>query len=211
MSRLRRLRRMRRATVRYWAIVAVLMFLTFELVGRVHASARAAVDKHGTTDSVGVATRELAAGEVLRKDDLRRVEIPTAFLPRGEAAQRAAGQATTVPLVAGEVVLAARLAPSGVRGAAARVPPGSRALAVPMGPGGPLAVDVGDRVDLLATFPPDATNGEDPTFAVAESAVVVDVSPDGDTVTVAVPGEDAARVAYAIAVGVVTLALAGWG
>ena len=206
-----RLRRIRRATFRYWAVVAVLMFLTFELVGRVHSSARAAVAKHGTTETVWVAARHVTAGEVLRQGDVRRVEIPTAFLPHGEAARRVEGQATTVPLVAGEVVLAARLAPSGVRGAAARVPPGSRALAVPMGPGGPLAVEVGDRVDLLATFPPDTTTGDEPTFAVAESAVVVDVSPDDDTVTVAVPSEDAARVAYAIAVGVVTLALAGWG
>ena len=206
-----RLRQMRRATIRYWAIVAVLMFLTFELVGRVHASARAAVEKHGTTELVWVATREVAAGEVLQEDDVRRVEIPTAFLPHGEPARRAAGQATTVPLFAGEVVLTRRLAPSGVRGAAARVPAGSRALAVPMGPGGPLAVEVGDRVDLLATFPPDATSGDEPTFPVAESAVVVDVSTEDDTVTVAVPAEDAARVAYAITVGVVTLALAGWG
>jgi Flp pilus assembly protein CpaB len=206
-----RLRRMRRATLAYWAIVAVLMFLTFELVGRVHASAQAAMAKHGTTETVWVTRRDVSAGAILRREDVRLTEVPTAFLPQGHATRDVSGQATTVPLVAGEVVLAARLAPSGVRGAAARMPRGSRALAVPIGPGGPLAVEIGDRVDLLATFPPDANSGDEPTFAVAEGAVVVDVSPDDDTVTVAVPAEDAARVAYAVAVGVVTLALAGWG
>ena len=206
-----RLRRIRRATFVYWGAVAVLMFLSMEFVGRMNETTRAAVARHGNTAMVWVAARDVAGGAVLGRGDVRRAEIPTAFLPQREPAAAVAGQATTVPLVAGEVVLASRLAPSGVRGAAARMPRGSRALAIPLGPGGPLAVEVGDRVDVLATFPPDATTGDEPTFAVAEAAVVVDVSGDEDTVTVAVPAQDAARVAYAVAVGVVTLALAGWG
>ena len=207
-----RLRRIRRATIVYWAVVAVLMFLTVELVGRMHASAQAAVAKHGTTEMVWVATRAIDAGSALGRGDVHRAEIPAAFLPRGAArGPDVVGQATTVSLVAGEVLLASRLAPSGVQGAAARVPRGSRGLAIPMGPGGPVAVEVGDRVDLLATFPPDLSAGGEPTFPVAEGAVVVDVSPEDDTVTVAVPAEAAARVAYAVAVGVVTLALTGWG
>lgn len=208
-----RLRRLRRATLLYWASVAVLMFLTIELVGRVTAQARAATARHGDTAVVWVAAREVAAGEVLDAGDVRRSEVPLAFIPDDPATGDVAGQATTVALVPGEVLLAARLAPSGVRGAAARIPRGSRALALPIGPGGELAVEVGDRVDVLATFPPDlsAAEGEDPTFPVAEGSLVVDVSDDGETVTVAVPAADASRVAYAVAVGVVTLALAGWG
>lgn len=206
-----RLRRIRRATFIYWGAVAVLMFLAMEFAGRMNETARAAVAKHGTTEAVWVAARDVAAGSVLSRSDVRRADIPIAFLPEGEPASTVAGQATTVRLIPGEVVLAGRLAPSGLRGAAARMPRASRALAIPLGPGGALAVEIGDRVDVLATFPPDATTGEEPTFAVAEAAVVVDVSEDDDTVTVAVPAPDAARVAYAVAVGVVTLALAGWG
>lgn len=207
-----RLRRLRRATLLYWASVAVLMFLTIELVGRVTAQARAATERHGDTAVVWVAAREVAAGEVLDAGDVRRSEVPLAFIPDHPATGDVAGQATTVALVPGEVLLAPRLAPSGVRGAAARIPRGSRALALPIGPGGELAVEVGDRVDVLATFPPDlSAAGEEPTFPVAEGSLVVDVSDDGETVTVAVPAADASRVAYAVAVGVVTLALAGWG
>lgn len=205
-----RLRRIRRATFVYWAIVAVLLFLTTEFVSRTVADAKAAVTRHGDTSTVWVAARDLDAGEALSVGDVRRVEIPIAFLPDGPATGDVTGQAITTTLVEGEVVLAARLAPSGVRGAAARVPRGTRGIAIPMSPGGPLAVEVGDRVDLLATFPPEASGGEEPTFPVAEGAVVVDVG-DDDTVTVAIPAADAARVAYAVAVGVVTLALAGWG
>lgn len=207
-----RLRRLRRVTLLYWASVAVLMFLTIELVGRVTAEARAATARHGDTAVVWVAARDVAAGEVLDAGDVRRSEVPLAFIPDDPATGDVAGQATTVALVPGEVLLAPRLAPSGVRGAAARIPWGSRALALPIGPGGELAVEVGDRVDVLATFPPDlSAAGEDPTFPVAEGSLVVDVSDDGETVTVAVPAADASRVAYAVAVGVVTLALAGWG
>ena len=202
---------MRRATVIYWAVVALLMFLTVEFVSRVHSDASAAVAKHGVTERVWVTTRAIAAGTMLASDDVRAVDIPVAFLPQQPAAREVAGHATTVALVPGEVVLDERLAPNGVHGVAARVPRGSRALAIPLGPGGPLPVEVGDRVDLLATFPPDLAHDEEPTFAIAVGAVVVETSADDDTVTVAVPAQDAARVAYAVAVGVVTLALSGWG
>ena len=205
-----RLRRLRRATVVYWSIVAVLLFLTIEFVSRATSDARAAIARHGDTTTVWVARREVAAGEVLRSADVRRLEIPRAFVAGEPATGDVVGQATTTDLFEREVVLASRLAPSGVGGAAARIPRGTRGVAIPMGPGGPVAVEVGDRVDLLATFSPEATDGDEPTFPVAEGAVVVDVG-DDDTVTVAVPAQNAARVAYAVAVGVVTIALAGWG
>ena len=72
---------------------------------------------------------------------------------------------------------------------------------------------LGDRVDVLATFdvldPTDGSGGAEPTGAVADGALVVDVS--DDAVTVAVPATDAARVAFAVARGTVTLALVGAG
>lgn len=205
-----RLRRLRRATLVYWGAVALLMFLTIELVDRSTSEARALVRRHGDVQRVWVATRRVDAGSVLSARDVRRAEVPAAFLSSARPAQRPVGQAVTVALSAGEVIVTDRLAPEGLRGAAARMEPGTRALAIPLGPGGPLAVEVGDRVDVLATFPPELAEGEEPTFAVAERAQVVAVDGDAETVTVAVPEADAARVAYAVAVGVVTLALAGW-
>jgi Flp pilus assembly protein CpaB len=60
----------------------------------------------------------------------------------------------------------------------------------------------GDRVDVLATFDPPPA-GQEPTFPVAEAALVVDVGPEA--ASVAVGPEEAKRVAFAVASGTVTL------
>ena len=49
--------------------------------------------------------------------------------------------------------------------------------------------------------------GREPAFALVEQALVVDVA--DDAVTVAVPEDDAPRVAWALSNGAVVLALAG--
>lgn len=83
---------------------------------------------------------------------------------------------------------------------------GSRALAVPTGPGA-LALRPGDRVDVLATFDPlVAPRGEDPTATVARGATVVAVR--GQGVTVAVSAVEAPRVAFALSQATIALALA---
>jgi hypothetical protein len=79
---------------------------------------------------------------------------------------------------------------------------------VPTGPGA-LRLTRGDLVDVIATFEP-SLSGDDPgppTFPVARAALVVDV--DDEAVTIAVAEREAARVAFALSQGVVTLALAG--
>ncbi|MGH9177871.1 MAG: RcpC/CpaB family pilus assembly protein, partial [Acidimicrobiales bacterium] len=137
--------------------------------------------------------------------------LPSALLPGGRLAESPAGRVAVVPLAAGEVLLAAKLAPDGLTGVAALVPPGHRALAIPVDPGG-LDLHAGHRVDVLATFdaaPADPARGTappaEPTFPVATSALVVDAGEEA--VTVAVPPPQAARVAFALARGTVTLAL----
>jgi Flp pilus assembly protein CpaB len=105
----------------------------------------------------------------------------------------------------GEAVLAGRLAPDGLRGVAALVPPGWRALALPVGPAA-LPLSVGDRVDLVAAVGgTDATESQSPSFVLAGNAVVVAVAER--SVTVAVRAEDAPRVALGIVTGSVVLAL----
>ncbi|MFS8586624.1 MAG: hypothetical protein FWJ72_16275, partial [Acidimicrobiia bacterium] len=113
------------------------------------------------------------------------------------------------PVVAGEPLQAARLAPHGATGAAALLEPGQRAVAVPTGPRPTPPLAVGDRVDVLAVLPaPDLdVAGGAPAFPVVEGATVVDVG--DDAVTVAVPRGDAPRVAWAATGGVVALALTG--
>ena len=105
--------------------------------------------------------------------------------------------------------MAGQLAPDGRRGLAALLPPGSRAVAVPNGRPG-LALVRGDQVDVLATFDPaGVSDGAPPTFPVALGALVVDVG--DESASVAVSPDEAARVAFALASGVVTLALAAPG
>ena len=107
----------------------------------------------------------------------------------------------------GEVLLRGQLAPWGLRGVAALLPPGTRAVTVPLHDTDP--VRRGDVVDVLASFDPSASGGRDPTFAVAEGALVVAVG-DG-SVTVAVSPEEATHVALAAANGIVALAIARAG
>jgi hypothetical protein len=67
-------------------------------------------------------------------------------------------------------------------------------------------VRLGDTVDVLATFEGDSSS-EEPTFPVATGARVVDVGED--VITVAVLPEEARRVAFAVAHGVVSVAVTG--
>jgi Flp pilus assembly protein CpaB len=129
--------------------------------------------------------------------------MPAAFVPEGSlgATAAAVGRTVIVPLFRGGAVVASNLAPDGLQGLAALLPAGTRAVAVPTGTAS-VPLRRGDRVDVLATFDPPAA-GQDPTFAVAEAALVVDVGPEA--ASVAVGPEEAKRVAFAVAGGTVTL------
>lgn len=151
---------------------------------------------------VPVAARAAEAGVVLEADDVRWRRVPRGAVPRAAVSAEPVGGTTLIPVAEGEVLLRAKLAPEGVRGAAALVPVGSLALAVPSTEGERPPLRRLDRVDLLAAA------DEGGATAVAIGALVVDVG--ADVVTVAVTAEEAPAVAYAVARGVVTLALSPW-
>ena len=199
------LRRLARSPLAYWAaVVALACFTAFTIAGQVEkAGAQAA--RYGRLRPVVTATRAVEVGSVLAQADVAVRSLPAAFLPDGalSATGAAVGRTVVAPLFPGVPVVAANLAPEGLLGLAALLPVGTRAVAVPTGADS-VAVRRGDRVDVLATFDPPPA-GEEPTFAAAEAALVVDVGPEA--VAVAVASEDARRVAYAVAAGVVTLAL----
>jgi Flp pilus assembly protein CpaB len=182
-----------------WLLVAVTAGVVALQAARAGAGAEAARDAWGSSVRVVVVARAVAAGEVIEAADVAVETRPVAVVPDGAVDAPPVGRVATATLVAGEVVVDARVAPAGLSGVAAVVPEGWRALAVPTSTSGlgapvpPLAA--GDRVDLLA---PDV---------VAADAVVVAVG-DG-AVTVAVPGDDVAAVAEALATAVVTVALRG--
>jgi hypothetical protein len=124
-----------------------------------------------------------------------------------------------------------RLAPHGSTGAAALVPPGHRAVAVPVGPTGAPPLTEGDLVDVLAVSPlgPPPTEPSPPAEGDGESAPVAEGDADGPrdepafalvehalvvaagerSVSVAVPQADAPAVAFAVSQGAVVLALTG--
>ncbi len=132
--------------------------------------------------------------------------MPAAFLPEGWVGSAAAvvGRTVVVPLFRNAPVLRAQVAPDGLRGVAALVPPGARAVAVPTGGVTP-KLRTGDLVDVLATFEGEARAGEEPTVEVAAAALVVDVGEE--SATVAVTPDEARRVAFALSAGGVALAL----
>lgn len=173
------------------------------VVARAVASAEAAADRFGRVRPVLVATRDVAPGAVLGAGVVELRDLPAGSVAPGSAGEDALGRRASAAIRTGEVVHLARVAPAGRSAVAALLPPGTRGIAVPTGPGS-LPLEVGDVVDVLAT------TGEGvvpPTVTVADATVVVDVGEGA--VTVAVPRDQAPQVAYAVATGLVTLALVG--
>jgi Flp pilus assembly protein CpaB len=214
--------RARRLATRPWvrrAAVAVLALVTGLVVASLVRSGDAARRDWGTTRPVAVATRDLAAGDVLAADAVAVRDLPRALVPAAAlAAAPAAGAVVRQPIASGEALVAARLAPDGLQGAAALVPAGHRAVAVPIGPSGAPPLGPGDLVDVLAVVSAAPTSsGESaaaltsvdrpPAFPLVERAAVVAV--EDDTVSVGVPEDDAPGVAFALTQGAVVLALAG--
>jgi pilus assembly protein CpaB len=205
------LRRAFASPLAWWASASIVALVAAAQVGRLDDEASARRAAWGAASVVVVAVHELAPGEVIAASDVLVDRWPDAVLPDGAVGEPPVGRTVTATILAGEAVVARRLAPEGLGGVAALVPDGMRAVAVPSAGGlgveaPPLAV--GDRVDVLATV--DVLDADvAPTGAVATDAVVVAV---GETsTTVAVPATDVEAVAYAVARGTVTLALVGAG
>ena len=193
-----------RRPVPYWILAVTLAVLTAVVVSELVGRADAAVDRWGELRPVAVAVRNVAPGAPVEAGDVVVEDRPASLVPDGALDAAPVGRVATAALGAGEVVVASRIAPGGVGRLAALVPPGGRAMAVPRDRT-PMALEVGVVVDLLATFDPAVAAEGDPTFAVARGAVVIDVGEDA--VTVALTEQEAPPVAFALANGIVTLAL----
>lgn len=188
------------------AVAAIVLALACGLVvARATGRAEAAVDRYGGSATAWVLDTTLEPGDEIRADDVVVESRPAAFLPTGAVAEDPVGRRVTGVLRPREVVVEHRLAGGDRRGAAALVPEGWRAVAVPALEAA-LPVEVGQRVDVLAALDPAGTGAVGST--VAEDGVVVHVAEDG-TVTVAVTPSQAARIVAALASGVVALALVG--
>jgi pilus assembly protein CpaB len=186
----------------YWVAALSLAALSAHAIASAVADAESARERWGETRFVVVAQRRLEVGDVVDADAIEVESWPLAMLPRSavETADAVVGRTVVEVIEPGEVVVAGRLAPDGLRGAAALIPPGWRALAVPVG-SAVVPLSVGDRVDLVAAI----DGAREPSFVLAANARVIAV--DERSVSVAVPADDAPRVALGIVTGSVVPAL----
>lgn len=196
--------RLERRPSLFWLATLVVASLTGLTVARLLGHAQAAAARWGSMRPTLVATVDLAPGAVVGAVDTALERRPAALVPRGALDGPAEGQTVAEPILAGEAVVAERLAPAGLSPLAAALPPGGRGVAVPTGAGTP-PLQPGDVVDVLVTFDPDTVGDGEPTFPVARSATVV--SAGDDAVTLAVSQEEASRVAFALTAGVVVVVL----
>ncbi|MEY2446858.1 MAG: pilus assembly protein CpaB [Acidimicrobiaceae bacterium] len=190
--------------VRLAAVVVVALVAT-SVIQRSAAVAIDARRRWGQERTVVVARHRIASGEVVDANAVTTESWPAAVVPNGAVDTSPVGRTVVDTIEPGEAVLASRLAPTGLSGVAALIPAGWRAVAVPVGPA-VVTLSVGDHVDLIAGFDvANASTAQAPAFTVARDAVVVAV--DDQRVTVAVPGTDVERVAFAIVAGTVVPAL----
>ena len=213
-----------------WAAALLVALSTARFVAAdlavLHRSARA----FGSPSEVVVAAHDLPLGGTVGGDDTRTVRIAAEDLPPGTLHDEsdALGRTIAVPVLAGAPVLERALAPKDRSGLDGLVPDGSRAVRLTDDAG--LGPRPGSVVDVLVTIDPELVaeaGGGDPTVVVARSALVLSSgagwstepdgppdmssiasSPDDAGVTLLVTEEEARRLAFATAHGVVTLALA---
>jgi len=207
-----RARRALARTVVRRAVVLGLAILTGLVVVSLVSSAEAARQRWGRSRPVAVATRDLAPGDLVDGSAVEVRRLPEAAVAPQALAEPPSGSMVRQPVAAGEPLVPERLAPQGLTGVAALVPAGHRAVAIPIGPLAAPPLTVGDLVDVLAVVPAlveeqPRQREDQPSFALVEAAVVVDV---GElSITVAVPEAAAPRVAWVLTNGSVVLALAG--
>jgi Flp pilus assembly protein CpaB len=186
-----------------WAVVAAGAAVVGLLVSGAVSRAERARAAWGRTQTVLVATRDLAAGHELEPGDTDARTVPVAAAPEGAVASVDPGRAVRMPVLAGEVLVRRRLAGAGATGVAALLPHGSRAVAIPIEPGTAPPLRVGQRVDVVAVAA--GPDGSVPGFVLARAAPVVDVREEA--ASVAVDPDVVPRIAVALAEGAVSLAL----
>ena len=170
-------------------------------------SAEAARAAWSASTPVVVATADLSAGTVLTDANLRVVGLPPAVVPPGAATGDPAGlvgATVSETVLRGEPVAVARLGPPGLGPTAARLRPGWRAVAMPLGAARP-PLQPGDRVELVGVAGGPGSGAA--ATIVARTAEVLAV--DEDALTVAVPAEDVTGVVGAVASGLVAAVLVG--
>ncbi len=220
-----------------------LQFLSLGLVASIFASgliyqARAsyqdAVVVASARDTVVVvrATRDLHVGSPIVADDLEEVEVDVAYLPTGDeglshTVEELVGRVPAERILAQQWVPEARLADAAAhRGMHALVPPGMRALSLPLKDGAALSglLQPGSSVDILVDVPLPKKPTQTKTFTIVKAVHVLGVNGQSEleafnadprrrrsekrpksSVTLVVAADDAERVVHANQKGTVFL------
>ena len=129
------------------------------------------------TQSVVVASKELPFGAVLSDDNIQTASWPTEIVPAGalSSSQELVGRVVRTPVAIGEPVLETKLAPVGAdRGLPMRVPPGMRAMTVPVNVVSSVSGFVlpDSKVDVVVTIRPE-TEKETMSKLVLQNLIVL--------------------------------------
>jgi pilus assembly protein CpaB len=133
--------------------ISVACALSAALVMRAYARRLDVVRPDGGPPiAVVAAAEDVARGAVLTEEALEVVTVPSRFAPPGALRDltQVAGTILVADIAAGEILTRLRLAGAGSGPTASLVPPGMRAVQVPVA--GAVGVKPGDLVDVIATF-----------------------------------------------------------
>jgi Flp pilus assembly protein CpaB len=176
----------------------------------------------GPPRPIAAAVRDLPVGTTISDGDIRVRSVHRSQLPSGAISPAAArGRVVAVPLVRGAFVVDGNVAPRRRTGLNGAIPAGMRAMQIVVRDA--LRPPIGSSVDVLVTFEPGSSgaSGAAPTVVAArgvlvlgtdDAPAVVETGTDQRTgsglgVTLLVTEDDAPRLAFATATGVVTIAL----
>jgi Flp pilus assembly protein CpaB len=207
-----------------WLGALLVAVVTAALVATDLAALHRRAHSFGSPRPVAVADRDLPLGSTIDRSDVKARSVHRSQSPTGALSPREVeGRVVTVPVVRGAFVVDGNVSPRRRTGLNGALPPGMRALRVVARDA--LRPPVGSSVDVLATFESSgaATADGAPTVVAARGVLVLGTddapaavetgerSSDGQNsalgVTLLVTEDDAPRLAFAAAAGIVTLAL----
>ena len=220
------MRRRSPRAVLLWTGAVVVAVVTAVIVATDLSALHRRAQSLGPSRPVAAAVRDLPVGTTIADDDLRLRSVHRSQLPADAMSPSGArGRVVAVPVVRGSFVTGGNLAPRRRTGLDGAIPPGMRALRLVVPEA--LRPPVGSSVDVFVTFEPGSSpeSGRGPTVVAARGVLVLGTDdtpaafetgatePSGDRrpsslgVTLLVTEDDAPRLAFAAATGVVTIAL----
>jgi pilus assembly protein CpaB len=201
------------------ALAIVLGGASFLLVRGYSARVDALAPAIGPSVPVVTAERDLVRGTTLTPEMLTASDVPSAYAPPGaiDRVQDAVGHTLVSDVATGEAITRTRIGSEHAGPIASLIPPGMRAVAVPVTAAGDIVV--GDHVDLLATF----GGGQPHTETTASGVEVIATASGGDvpsqlpaggggsaaTITVLGTPSEAESLAYASAFATISVSVLG--